>query len=633
MTLFSFAYRNIMRDFKTYLYYSLNCVFSVVIFFLFAVLSFHPTLSVIDENSTLGLVLIAAEIISIGFSIAFISYSVSNFLKSRSRQFGLITILGGTKKQLNKIIFLENMIIGSLSIVVGIITGVIFSKLFLTIAGKMIGGLQLGFYVPVEAIVISIVVLGGAFFLISTVTPHLVRKQKIIKLIKTEEMEEKSPNMVPIYITFVGSGIVLLFGAMNKNWMDVFNYLVLPIGAVFIICTSYILFYLAIHLYIHFSKKMKKYYYGTNLISMTNIKGSMRTNLQSLTISTVLYTIAFLSIILMVSSAGNVENETRKIMPYAYMYASWTETANTEEHVQAIENELNGLPGYKKEKFTFYKYPELESRHCIISESQYNTMAKFLGYESLKLGQEDTYLIAGNVQEIPRDLPNFYRKKLEEKGISIQLAGSSEKLLALSGYLNNTTVVSDDVFHMLRGELESFDIYAFDVSNWVQVKQETDRLIDHFSPIRASREGTFITARNYYETEQLTQNLILYVGSVLCFSFLLAVASFIYSRLYSTMEKECEKYKGIVKIGLSKLELNKSLNSIVKMIVLVPFALALIYMWIGVFVIDQYSIISNVPTAIVCTIIYTVMQVIIYFVIRKMYRKDIVRGVYGEESN
>ena len=99
------------------------------------------------------------------------------------------------------------------------------------------------------------------------------------------------------------------------------------------------------------------------------------------------------------------------------------------------------------------------------------------------------------------------------------------------------------------------------------------------------------------------------------------------------MEKECEKYKGIVKIGLSKLELYQSLNSILRVIVIVPFVLALIYMWIGVFVIDQYTIISNVPTAIVCTIVYTVMQLIIYLVIRKIYRKDIVKGVYGEGSN
>ena len=53
-------------------------------------------------------------------------------------------------------------------------------------------------------------------------------------------------------------------------------------------------------------------------------------------------------------------------------------------------------------------------------------------------------------------------------------------------------------------------------------------------------------------------------------------------------------------------------------------------MWIGVFVIDKYSIISNVPTAMICTAIYTVMQVIVYIWIKNMYQKGITKGVYDE---
>ena len=107
MTLFDFARKNITRDSRSYVFYFANCVFSVFVFFLFTVLSFHPAMSVIDEDSTMGLILALGEAVSVGFSVCFISYSVSCFLKSRSRQFGLITILGASKKQLNKLVFLE----------------------------------------------------------------------------------------------------------------------------------------------------------------------------------------------------------------------------------------------------------------------------------------------------------------------------------------------------------------------------------------------------------------------------------------------------------------------------------------------------------------------------------------------
>ena len=121
MTLFDFARKNISRDRRNYIFYFVNCVFSVFVFFLFTVLSFHPAMSIVDKQSTMGLILIAGEILSIGFTICFISYSVACFLKSRSKQFGLITILGASKKQLNNLIFLENMVVGFVSIITCII--------------------------------------------------------------------------------------------------------------------------------------------------------------------------------------------------------------------------------------------------------------------------------------------------------------------------------------------------------------------------------------------------------------------------------------------------------------------------------------------------------------------------------
>ncbi len=102
-------------------------------------------------------------------------------------------------------------------------------------------------------------------------------------------------------------------------------------------------------------------------------------------------------------------------------------------------------------------------------------------------------------------------------------------------------------------------------------------------------------------TSQLQNNLTLYIGSMLCFTFILAVASFIYSRLYSELDVECKKYKGIVKIGLSKKELSSGLSKVTSLILWVSFFVALIYLWIG-----------------------------IYFGINASYRKAVFRKVYQD---
>lgn len=70
--------------------------------------------------------------------------------------------------------------------------GLIFSKLFLMIAEKIIGGLNLDFYFPLTAILYTLCLMGGLFLLISIFAPLILRKQKIISLLKKEETAERN---------------------------------------------------------------------------------------------------------------------------------------------------------------------------------------------------------------------------------------------------------------------------------------------------------------------------------------------------------------------------------------------------------------------------------------------------------
>lgn len=177
MTLFEFAWKNISRDKNNYIYYFVNCAFSVFVFFLFSVLSFHPALKVINAHSAMGFTLAVGEAVSVAFSICFISYSMRCFLKNRSRQLGLITILGASKKQLNRLVFMENMLVGILSIGIGILCGMVFSKFFLDLANRLIGVSEFTFYVPVKAMLLTVVVMGVVFFGIAYFTPKFIRKK------------------------------------------------------------------------------------------------------------------------------------------------------------------------------------------------------------------------------------------------------------------------------------------------------------------------------------------------------------------------------------------------------------------------------------------------------------------------
>ena len=207
MTLFNFAYNNIRRDFKTYLYHFLSCVFSVFIFFLFSSLAMHPALQIVDKGNTIGIILFMASIVSMMFSFVLILYSIGNFLKNRSKQFAILNIIGASKKQFKRLIFLENIIISLLALLVGIISGFVFLKFFLMIAQAMIDGLDLYFYIPLMPFILTILLMGGLFLAISLLAPVILRRKKVIDLLKKEEIAEKNHFLVST-ITLIEGGVL-----------------------------------------------------------------------------------------------------------------------------------------------------------------------------------------------------------------------------------------------------------------------------------------------------------------------------------------------------------------------------------------------------------------------------------------
>ncbi|MBZ9622566.1 ABC transporter permease [Clostridium sp. FP2] len=162
MTLNKLALNNVVRDKWTYFAYFLSSMFSVFIFFSFSVSMFHPDLSIIQNGSALSMAMAAGATLVYVFSFMFISYSVRAFMKSRKKTLGLFTIMGASKKQLNKMIFKENMLIGVAAIITAIIFGLVFSPLFLMLAKKIMVVEGFAMYVPIKAILLTF----GMFFIL-----------------------------------------------------------------------------------------------------------------------------------------------------------------------------------------------------------------------------------------------------------------------------------------------------------------------------------------------------------------------------------------------------------------------------------------------------------------------------------
>ena len=621
MTLFNFAYNNIKRDFKNYLYHFLSCVFSVFIFFLFSTLAKHPALKIVESGSAIGIILFMASIVSMLFSFVLILYSVSNFLRNRSKQFAILNIIGASKGQFNKLIFFENIIISIFALLVGIITGIIFSKIFLMIAQSMINGLNLYFYFPLIPLLLTVFLMGGLFLLISLIAPVILRKKRIIDLLKKEELAEKN-----YFLLSLAAVIVILSPTIYFHIKKEFFTFIYILDLLSCISTSYFIFNLIFNVYNFFMEKSGRIYVNNNLIKLSNFKYKVNTNIKTMAATMILFSIILTAFVYIVGAPMNVTEDTEKIMPYSYMYANWEDEAQGERKAKLIADELKSADGFKKLTIS---YAELKNkartvRHIILSNTMYNKVADFLNREKINLSDNEYFLVGVDGKSKPI-LPDVVKNEISGHGITKEI-GTDKRIISMSGYFTSVTVISDRSYESISSALVKDRIYAFTQSNLTNGGSEDLANIKKLIGFEEGKES-LISYIFYYDIENLTRRLVSYVGSILCISFLIGIASIIYSRLYSSVEEESKKYSIMIKMGLSKDELKDILASTLRWLFILPFMTALIISWIIISIVNQMIVTSYTNLTIICSFIYLLTEFILYMTIKRKYQEKILNNI------
>lgn len=179
-----FAFNNVKRNSRAYFAFFLSSAFMVMIFFSYSVFIYHPGVASIElgTNSAAGMK-IASYIVFV-FAFFFVLYSISAFLKLRNLEFGILMMLGARSGQINKLILIENMLIGLLSIVTGMSFGMLLSKLFLLLSTTIMGMDHLPFYWPVKPLMITSISFISLFLVISIFTLLFIRKHQVLDLLK-----------------------------------------------------------------------------------------------------------------------------------------------------------------------------------------------------------------------------------------------------------------------------------------------------------------------------------------------------------------------------------------------------------------------------------------------------------------
>ena len=137
--------------------------------------------------------LTASRVIIVIFSILFVNYSTKVFLNSRGQEFGLLSLYGMTKKQLRKFLMKENTFLSFMSTVIGLVAGIVFSKVFFMIMGKFLG-IDFYFYVSMKALVGTFITFFILFEVMSLYSMSSIKNKEILSQLNIDREVEDLPK-------------------------------------------------------------------------------------------------------------------------------------------------------------------------------------------------------------------------------------------------------------------------------------------------------------------------------------------------------------------------------------------------------------------------------------------------------
>ena len=196
MTLIDLIVKNIRRNIKHYALYIGATVFSIIIYFTFSILKYSEDISsLMDTSMKIKGVMSASAIVLIVFAMTFILYSNTFFIKKRKKEVALYSLLGLEKDKIGFMLFFENMMIGLISLTIGLVLGFFLSQLFLVILLKLMGIQSVfKFTFSIQAIVETTIVFFIIFLITSLIGYRIIYKFKLIDLFQAGNKGEVQPK-------------------------------------------------------------------------------------------------------------------------------------------------------------------------------------------------------------------------------------------------------------------------------------------------------------------------------------------------------------------------------------------------------------------------------------------------------
>jgi len=292
------AWDGIRKNRRLYLPYILTSIGMVMMNYIIYYLTFSSVMDSLPGGYAIRSMLDFGGLVLSFFSALFLFYSNSFLIRRRKKEFGLYNILGMDKRSIGGILFWETAIVALLSLVFGILTGVLLSKLFeLGLVNMMGGKAAFNFEISPAGIFRALKLFGLIFLLLFLNALRQVSLTNPMALLRSESAGERPPKARWLLGL---AGIVLLVLAYYlavTNEDPVEAIVVFFLAVAMVIAATYLIFIVGSVALCRLLQKNHRYYYkASHFVSVSSMAYRMNRNGAGLASICILLTMVLVSL-------------------------------------------------------------------------------------------------------------------------------------------------------------------------------------------------------------------------------------------------------------------------------------------------------------------------------------------------
>ena len=654
--LFKLSIKNMKKSFKDYGIYFLTLVLGVAIFYMFNSLDSQQAMLSVSELQReiiklmiqmLGMVSIFVAVI-LGLLIVY----ANNFLiNRRKREFGLYMTLGMGKRQISKIILLETIFVGIISLIVGLVIGIFASQFMSILVAKLFEAdmSKFQFVFSKEACIktcIYFAVMYVAVLLFNTVT---ISRYKLINLINANKKNEKIKIKNPIIsiLIFIIACCVLGYAywivTKGVNTLNSIDKMLPPI--IMGIVSTIAIFWSLSGFILRVVQMMKKVYLkDTNMFILRQINNKINTTVVSMS---VICLMLFMTISIL-SSSLSLRNTMQKDLlemtpvdinlyktanlPEKYMnYYTGKEVYYTKEQIEdsritiketLINNgidinvlkDIEEISVYTDNDLTWEKFFEsnmneikaafpmlaYNTAESIVKISDYNKIAELYGLDQYELN-DDEYIVLCDFDSMKQ-----VRDKVLQNGNTIEIAGKEYRskynecksgfIMMSTSHVNTGIILVPDNCPLTEDMKEQQLLVANYNAHTEEDKEKIEEifasdnsiLFKNLNDKKIELDG--ITKISIIEASVGIATVVTFIAIYLGIIFLIASSALLALKQLTESSDNKQRYTILRKIGCDEKMINRALFRQIGIFFGLPLILAIIHSIFGIqFVLTMMS--------------------------------------------